>query len=154
MTEVLRLRKHLAQPLSSPQWPAGIRLAPVADIAPDALYAILATAYSDGFGSVPPLAEWWPAITADSEYDPDLCLVAVDDTGQPVGLALCWSSGFIKDIAVSQAACGQGIGEALLHAVFAAFRQRDFEHVDLKVVAANQAAIRLYHRVGMVEIAL
>ena len=149
MTDVLRLRKQLSGALAIPQWPAGIRLAPVSDVAPDALHALLATAYANGFGSVPPLDEWWPAITADTEYDPDLWLVAIDATGQPVGLALCWTSGFIKDIAVSQAARGQGVGEALLHAAFAACHRRGLDHVDLKVIAANHAAIRLYRRVGM-----
>ncbi|WP_244522962.1 GNAT family N-acetyltransferase [Devosia sp. YR412] len=123
-------------------------------VAPEALHAILETAYANGFGSVPAFADWWLSITSDEEYDPALVFIAADETDQPIGLALCWTGGFIKDIAVSQPWRGKGIGESLLHAVFAAFKHRGLEHVDLKVMAANAPAICLYHRVGMVEVAL
>lgn len=152
MPDFLHLRKHLSAPQSEPHWPTGIRLASVTEVAPEALHAILTAAYANGFGSVAPVTEWWPAITADSEYDAGLCFVAVDAAANPVGFALCWNSGFIKDIAVSHGARGQGIGQALLRAVFRACQQRGIDHVDLKVMPANQPAIRLYHRVGMVEV--
>lgn len=154
MGGVLRLRKHLSGPLSAPAWPPSVHLRPVSAVAPEALHAILETAYANGFGSVPAFADWWPSIIADEEYDPELVFIAADETDQPIGLALCWTGGFIKDIAVNQSWRGQGIGENLLHAVFATFEQRGLDHVDLKVMAANAPAIRLYHRAGMVEVAL
>ena len=152
MGDVLRLRKHLSEPQPKPAWPGDIALVPVVDVKPEALHTILEAAYLNGFGSVRSFAQWWPSILSDSEYDPDLLFIAADQSGQPVGLALCWNSGFIKDIAVDNAWRGRGIGESLLHAVFAACHQRGLDHVDLKVVAANAAAIRLYRRVGMVDI--
>lgn len=152
MSNTLRLRKHLSAPQPSPVWPAGVRLAPVGDTRPDALHAILADAYANGFGTVPPTsAEWWTSLTSDSEFDPALVFVAIDVSASPVGLAQCWTSGFVKDLAVVPHWRGKGIGDALLAEAFAAFRDRGLPHVDLKVGAANAPAIGLYLRAGMVE---
>jgi ribosomal protein S18 acetylase RimI-like enzyme len=154
MSGVLRLRKLLSGIQPDPVWPQGATLAPIASVAPQALHAILDTAYANGYGSVPSFADWWPSIIADAEYDPDLLVIAADATGQPIGLALCWTGGFIKDIAVSAAWRSQGIGENLLRTAFATFSRRGLDHVDLKVIAANEPALRLYHRLGMVEVPL
>lgn len=154
MADILRLRKSLAEPQPAPVWPAGITLAPLAAVAPQALHAILTQAYANGFGSVPAFDIWWPQLAGDSEFDPDLVFVATDPSGVPVAVALCWNSGFIKDIAVSPDQRGKGLGEALLRAAFHACQQHGLPHVDLKVVAANAIALRLYRRVGMVEVDL
>lgn len=154
MTDTLRPRKHLIADLAPPAWPAGTRLVSLSKVDPQALHDILAGAYSNGFGSVPPFEPWWTDLTADSEYDPALVFVAADQSDQPVGVAQCWTSGFIKDIAVMPEWRGQGIGETLLREAFHAFRQRGLAQVDLKVVAANAPAIALYRHVGMVEATL
>lgn len=151
MTQILRLRKHLADAPPEPIWPTGARLLPLAETDPRALHTILVHAYVDGFGSTPPFDAWWPNLIADTEYDSDLVFIAADSSGQPIGLALCWTSGFIKDLAVVPQWRGKGIGDALLAEVFSTFHQRGLPHVDLKVVAANAPAIRLYQRAGMVE---
>jgi ribosomal protein S18 acetylase RimI-like enzyme len=124
---------------------------PLPEADPRVLYAILAEAYTNGFGTVRPFERWWPALTTDSEFDPALFFIATDGSSQPLGLAQCWTSGFVKDIAVVPQWRGKGIGDALLGEVFATFRQRGLPHVDLKVVAANAPAIRLYRRMGMVD---
>ena len=150
--DILRMRRHLDADLPSPAaWPNGTRLATLDQVEPLALHAILADAYANGFGSVPAFAEWWPSVETDEEFDPALVFVAVDADGAPIGLALCWSAGFIKDIAVVPAWRGKGVGDALLQQVFGAFLARGLPHVDLKVIAANASAIRLYHRAGMIE---
>ncbi len=155
MSPILRMRKDLVPPLSAPSWPEGISLAPVNQTRPDALHAILADAYRNGFGTVPPAFEdWWTSVTADSEYDPALVFVAVGAAGDPVGLAQCWTSGFIKDLAVVPPWRGRGIGDALLAEVFLELRNRGLSHVDLKVGAANAPALSLYRRAGMVEVPL
>jgi len=151
MTGVIRLRKQLSAIDTPPSWPSSIRLAPVSAIDPADLHALLSASYANGSGTIPPLGEWWPGVIADDEYDPDLAFIATDTSSAPVGLALCWNSGFVKDLAVAGHMRGQGIGEALLRTVFTAFRQRGIVHVDLKVVANNAKAIRLYHRLGMIE---
>lgn len=150
MTRPIRLRKHLSVADQLPSWPAGVYLMQIADVDPNELYALLSASYATGAGSLPPQAQWWPAVTSDEEYDPALVFVAASG-GVPVGVALCWSSGFIKDIAVGAHMRGRGIGEALLRTAFASLRQRGLTHVDLKVMADNAPAIRLYRRLGMIE---
>lgn len=150
MTPAIRLRKHLSAADQLPSCPAGIYFMPIADVNPNELYALLSASYATGAGTLPPQAEWWPGITADAEYDPALVFVA-GSGGVPVGVALCWTSGFIKDIAVSAHMRGRGVGETLLRTAFATLRQRGLAHVDLKVVADNAPAIRLYRRLGMIE---
>lgn len=152
MTDTLRMRKHLDGDVPpATVWPGGARLAALSEVDPRALHAILADAYTNGFGAVAAFTEWWTLVETDDEFDPALVLVAVDSAGSPIGLALCWTSGFVKDLAVVQAWRGKGIGGALLHEAFAAFRERHLPHVDLKVGAANAPALCLYRRVGMVE---
>jgi ribosomal protein S18 acetylase RimI-like enzyme len=60
----------------------------------------------------------------------------------------------LRDLAVHPDMRGRGIGEALLHHVFLAFRDRGAAHVDLKTDADNLGAIRLYERVGMRQVPL
>lgn len=150
MTTSIRLRKYLSAADQLPRWPAGIYLVPIADVDPNELYALLSASYATGAGTLPPQAEWWPGVSSDEEYDPALLFIAAS-SGVPVGLALCWNSGFIKDVAVSAHMRGRGIGEALLRTALATFRRRGLAHADLKVVADNATAIRLYRRLGMIE---
>ena len=151
MTETIRLRKVLEARMPTPIWPSGTRRIPLATADPRTLHAILVAAYANGFGSVPSHEKWWSNVSADTEFDPALVLIAADNDDRPIGLAQCWTSGFIKDIAVAQAWRGKGVGEALLLATFHAFHERGLPHVDLKVMAENVGAIRLYQRVGMVK---
>ena len=151
MTALLRLRKHLATDLPMPKWPTGSRLLPLAGAEPRDLHAILENAYVNGFGSVPPFEPWWTGLTTDSEFDASLVFIAADGDLRPIGVALCWTAGFVKDIGVVSAWRGQGIGEALLREAFRAFHQRGLTQVDLKVMTGNTTAVALYHRVGMVE---
>jgi ribosomal protein S18 acetylase RimI-like enzyme len=101
---------------------------------------------------VAPFDEWLPWVTGDPSYDPALVFVAV--AGDAVaGVAQCWTEGFVKDLAVRPAFRGRGLGEALLHAVFAEFARRGVREVRLKVDADNPTgAVRLYERVGMREL--
>lgn len=145
----VRLRKHLVGPVQPSAFPAGFRLKPfVAEDAP-ALHALLDEAFDDQEDFEP----WWNALRADDEFDPALVFLAVDDRGRLAAAAQCWTSGFVKDLATAQAARGQGLGEALMLTVFSAFKARGAAHVDLKTsMIKNAAAVRLYKRLGMVEV--
>jgi ribosomal protein S18 acetylase RimI-like enzyme len=113
-------------------------------------HRLLALGYADGGGSVAPYHGWWRALTSDTEYDPSLCFVVKTTSGEIVGFAQCWTSAFIKDLAVHPAWRRRGIGEALIHHVFAVFQQRGATTVDLKVEVDNPSgAVRLYERAGM-----
>jgi len=99
---------------------------------------------------VEPFPVWWRGLKGDAEYDPALCFIAVDDHGQIIGVAQCWTSAFLKDLAVSPAFRKRGLGSALLLTVFRTFRARGANCVDLKVEADNPTgAARLYGRHGM-----
>lgn len=154
MSQILRLRKHFTADQTAPDWPAQTHLQPLAEAEPGALHAILAEAYANGFGSVPPLQTWWSTLTADSEFDADLVIIAANSAGQPIGLAQCWTSGFIKDLAVAPDWRGKGIGETLLRQVSWVLQQRGLAAVELKVVAENTHAIALYRRLGMSQVLL
>ncbi len=152
MAGAIRLRKHLsAADLQPETWPAGIERIAVAEADPDALHALLSDCYANGSGIVAPLETWWADTVLDEEYNPDLVFVAATPSGEIAGMLLCWSSGFIKDVAVASHMRGRGIGEAMLRAAFATLQQRGFTQVDLKAMADNTTAIRLYERLGMVE---
>jgi ribosomal protein S18 acetylase RimI-like enzyme len=146
----IRLRKTLAGPLDPPIWPAGI--APAAFDAVDAgqLHELLDHAFPGGL--IPPFRVWLGNLVADTEYDPDLCVPAVGTDGRVAGFIQCWTSGFIKDLAVAPAFRERGLGAALMRHAFALFATRGMAHVDLKVQASAQTARRLYERLGMVEV--
>lgn len=148
------LRKSLTDDLTAPVWPAGTRLA-----AFDATqhlkqaHDLLAEAYRHGGGQVGPFEEWWSSLRQDSEYDPSVFFVVLDENDRVVGLAQCWSSGFLKDLAVAEMWRRRGIGEALLLHAFIAFQARGMKHLDLKVEVDNPTgAVRLYQRLGMAAV--
>jgi len=151
--EVLEMGIELSGAAPEPRWPEGIRLRPFAAErdAPE-VHATLVEAFAGSDERVAPYEEWLPWVTEDPSYDPALVFVAV--AGDAVaGVAQCWTEGFVKDLAVRPAFRGRGLGEALLHAVFAEFARRGVGEVRLKVDADNPTgAVRLYERVGMREL--
>ena len=147
----IRLRKDLGPSFERPVWPRGVRTIPFEPLrhAP-AVHRLLAAAYTDGSGSVPGFPEWWAQLRSDDEYDPQLVFLVVDRRERVVGVAQCWTSGFVKDLAVDQAWRRRGLGTALLLRAFSAFWDRGRDAVDLKVVIDNASgAERLYRNLGM-----
>mgnify|MGYP002277826762 CR=1 FL=1 len=152
MTPFLRMRMDLGSAPQRPAWPAGY--APRKFVLSDAaaLHALLAEAYEDGGGAIGPLSDWRPALLGDAEFDPALAFLAEEEsTGRIAGAALCWTPGFVKDVAVARTARRRGLASALMQAAFAAFRARGLSHVDLKVRPDNASAIALYRSLGMYE---
>jgi ribosomal protein S18 acetylase RimI-like enzyme len=150
---VLRMRRSLAGSLPAPVWPKGFHLIPFEPKrhAPE-VHALLVNAYARGGGYVEPFAIWWPSLSGDAEYDPALCFIAANDQGDVVGVAQCWTSAFIKDLAVGPAWRRRGVGSALLLEVFRIFKARGASIVDLKVDADNPSgALRLYRSHGFEE---
>jgi ribosomal protein S18 acetylase RimI-like enzyme len=149
--ETLRMRVELEAAPSAPAWPAGVAVR--AFRVPDAprLHALLEHGYCNGGGSVPGFDEWLPAVTGDSEFDPELCLLA-EAGDELVAGTICWTSAFVKDIVVHESRRGQRLGEALLLEAFGRLHARGATAVELKVHAGNAPAIRLYERVGMVTV--
>ena len=67
-----------------------------------------------------------------------------------LGVSQCWTSAYIKNLAIHPCAQGMGLGRALLLHTFQVFKQRGEAFVDLKVLESNLRARRLYERAGMV----
>ena len=146
------MHRSLDLPFPAPHWPEGIRLVPFEPQHALAAHALLAGAYAEGGGAVPArFVQWWDAVSTDAECDPELCFVALAEDGSMAGFALCWTSSFVKDIAVAPAHRRKGVGEALLLSAFATLKSRGHARVGLKVKTDNPSgAQRLYERLGFV----
>ncbi|MER9867388.1 GNAT family N-acetyltransferase [Mesorhizobium sp. M0136] len=147
----IRLRKILDDTLLTPRWPEGFFMRGFEAADALALHALLTAVFDDGADG--PFDEWWPRIAGDAEFDPALCFLVIDGKGRLAGAALCWATGFVKDLAVHPEARGKGIAEALMRHAFAVFQARGAAYVDLKTsTVENAAAVRLYQRLGMIEV--
>jgi GNAT superfamily N-acetyltransferase len=147
----LVLRRPMDAPVPPSPLPEGFTLAPITANDATAVHALLKAAYDDRFGTVPesPLT-WWKDLVLDSEYDNSLAMTAkVDD--EIVGFCLCWTSSFVKDIAVDARFRGHGLASALLARAIEALRKRGAEEVVLKVHVHNAIAQRLYRKFGFAQ---
>lgn len=117
----------------------------------EAVHGLLRAVFDD---EEPDFSAWWAARASDPGFDPALVFCVVDRNGTLAAVAWCWASGFLKDLAVARPARRNGLAEGLCNHVFAAFRTRGHQHVDLKTnTVLNADAYRLYRRLGMVEVA-
>ena len=149
--EHVRLRRLLNEPIASPRWPTDVRLMTFTPDHAAAVHALLENSYTDGGGSVAAFSQWWGNLSADGEYDPALCFTAFS-SGHLIGVAQCWTSGYVKDLAVHASWRRRGVATALLLHAFGAFRERGAERVDLKVKANNSGAAALYRLLGMISV--
>lgn len=146
------MRRSLAAPFPEAAWPDGITRVPFQTEHALAAHALLSEAYAPGGGAVASrFVAWWAEVSTDEEFDPSLCLVAMAADGSMAGFALCWTSSFVKDIAVAPAWRRKGVGEALLLTAFKELKARGHDQIGLKVQADNPSgAQRLYDRLGFV----
>ncbi len=145
------LRKDFQEDIVAPAWPVGTHPA-LFDADQHAIKAhdLLAAAYSLGGGYVGSFETWWPTLRDDPEYNPAVFFLALDQTERVIGLAQCWTSAFLKDLAVSEPWRRKGLGKALLLQAFGYFERQGNRHFDLKVEKDNPSgAERLYRRLGM-----
>ena len=99
----------LAGATFAPHWPTGISLKTLADANADQVARDAHGLIAEAFGDMPQDFEaWWQWLGGDDDYDPALVFVAYDGPGRPMGVAQCWASGYLKDLAVAPAARGQG----------------------------------------------
>ncbi len=147
------MRRDLREPLDAAVWPEGVHLLGFAMEHAAAVHDVLAVAYVDGGGSVDAFPAWWSSLSTDAEFDPNLIFVAWDSGFRILGVAQCWTSAFIKDLAVQPDWRRRGLGKALLLHAFGVFKRRGALTVSLKVEPDNPSgAIRLYRRVGMRQV--
>src|SRR3954449_5083613 len=146
--ELLRMRIDLPAEIQAPVWPDDCSVGAFDDSQAVRLHALLQHGYRRGGGSVEAFDRWLPWLIGDSEFDPQLCFLVASRDDLPAA-AICWSSGFVKDLVVRESRRRAGLGENLLRLPFRTFAARGATGVELKVHADNAPAIRLYERVGM-----
>lgn len=150
--DVLAMGRALSGAEPEPGWPEGVAVRTFAPADAAAVHALLDDAYSAWDRSYVPLAhdDWAGVMTGDAEFDPTVWWLA-ERGGTLAGCALWWSSGWLKDIAVSESERGRGLGGSLLQVGLADFARRGVRRVGLKVDAANPTgAPALYERNGFV----
>jgi ribosomal protein S18 acetylase RimI-like enzyme len=137
--DVLRLRLELPA--------VTIELAHLERDAPP-IHSLLGLVY-EGTDDIPAaFDEWLSWWLQDDDWDPAGWFAARAD-GELAGVALCWKTGFVKDLAVHPAYRRRGIGRALLLHVIEEYRRRAVSTIELKVDARNDAALALYESLGM-----
>lgn len=151
MTDHIRMRKHLDGILPRPDWPPGITPISFDAVEPRRIHNVLEAAFP---GLVAPCPDWYANLVGDAEFDAALCVPAVTANGEVAGFVQCWTSSFVKDLAVAPAHRRRGLGEALMRHAFILFAERGAVHVDLKVQLSETPARRLYERLGMVPATL
>jgi len=109
---VLRMRRDLFGEIEQPIWPEWVAVKTFAR-RPDkkeakAAHSVLEAGFWEGGGGAPMFRQWWDALRKDDEFDPSLVFLAIDREGV-VGMAQCWTSAFIKDIAVHRVRGGRGL---------------------------------------------
>lgn len=152
-----RMERDLATGVPDPVWPAGCRARRARrDVDEELLHALNEASFADHWGYTPtPYDEWLHWLLELGEPDPSLWFVAEAD-GRPAGIALCRRAaaepdcGWVSTLGVLREFRGRGIGSALLHHAFGAFRDRGLVRAGLGVDAENTTgAVRLYERAGM-----
>lgn len=134
----------------APEWPPDVTVRTAElDADPPAVHALLELAFRGSPDEEQAYDAWLTWWTDDPEFDPSAWFLA-EAGSELAGVALCWSNGFLKDLAVCPTHRRRGIGRALLLHVFREFRARGAPAVSLKVDAANPTgAARLYEAAGM-----
>lgn len=147
----LKLTMH-AEP-RQPAWPADISVVTFASEYARATHDLLVRAYAGGGGSVAGFDNWYNGLIADSEYDPELAVLVLDQSHRPVAFVQCWNGAFVKDLVVDPGRRREGLGEALLIHVLRLFFHRSQTTVRLKVERNNPSgAEKLYRRIGFSEV--
>ncbi len=149
MAECILMRKALAIAEAAVHWPPGIEVRPWDPARAVAVHDLLLSVRQ--LEPEIEVSAWLAQLAMDPEFDPRLCRLAYSgDT--LVGVAVGWTSSFIRHLAVQPMARRQGLGLALLNDLFNAYRRRDEAFVDLTLLADNTDAYRLYTRAGMDEV--
>ena len=148
-----RMETTFSEEPPAPSWPAGVTVRSGAadeDLRP--FYETSEEAMVDHWGHVPRSFEEWIERRTQSNFDPSLWFLGLDDE-EPVAAVLCSSSdsiGWIDTLAVRSPWRRRGLGYALLTHAFRELYGRGLRRMALGVDAENPTgATRLYERAGM-----
>jgi ribosomal protein S18 acetylase RimI-like enzyme len=141
----------LAVETSSPE---GVEIRTVREGEEEQVYEVHQQSFEDSWmHQREPFEQWAHWFVKDPTSDPSLWFVA-EVEGEIVGVALCrvreGGLGWVSVLGVLRTHRRRGIGEALLRAAFAEFKDRGFGLVGLGVDAESPTgAVGLYERAGM-----
>lgn len=96
--------------------------------------------------------------------NPENFVFVADDNGKIVGHIvgsiqmkndrILDKEGLIDEWFVTESARGTGIGKQLYDALLEVFKEKNCNHVGLKVYSANKNTINLYHKMGFLDLEL
>jgi mycothiol synthase len=148
-TEVLQMEVALDTAPDPPSFPDGVMVRTYADSDARAVMQLLDAAYRSWDDTYAPmqLGDWVAWMTSEG-FDPT-CWWLAGSRGELAGVCLTWKEGWVKDIAVTEAWRGKGLGKAILLHALGEHHRRGTPLVGLKVDSVNPTgAIHLYERVG------
>ena len=137
--------------LESPQLPPGVTIRPFRSGEEHAVYHVIDDAFSEWEGRESrPFEDWRANTLLRPDFDPTLLLVAA--LGDRL-VGACFGThyeteGWLSQIAVDRGQRGQGLGTALLTALFAEFRRRGERRLGLNT-DSRTGALGLYVGLGM-----
>lgn len=156
-----QMRIQLTEKPPAPAWPDGIAIRTYQPGDIEAVYRTDDEAFADHFGHVPEdfetgLARFSHFFLEGEHFDPELWFLAFDGDDM-AAVCLCraqsWEDetiGWVSSLAVRRPWRKRGLGLALLHHSFNAFRERGKQGVGLGVDAQNlTGALNLYKKAGM-----
>lgn len=137
---------------AEPRWPAGITLRTVKPGEDDrSLHAFIQAAFERPGRTAQAFEDWKAFMMRPDTFKPDLWVLALEGE-EIVGACLGFEypeGGWVRQLGVSPAWRGKGLGAALLLNAFAEFKRRGFEQVGLVVESDNPTAMQFYQKVGM-----
>lgn len=139
------MRRDLTAALPLAPWPPGVTCVSLTPRHSLQAHSLLTQSHLLEDGQWLHHPDWLDAFEHNPEFDRSRCFVAID-SDRVVGVITCWTSAFIKDLAVYPDYRNRGIGAALLHHLFVHLKRCGEAAVDLKVMENNQVARRLYEK--------
>jgi ribosomal protein S18 acetylase RimI-like enzyme len=148
-TEVLQMEVVLGSAPDPPRFPDRVMVRTYTDDDARAVKELLDAAYTSWDDTYVPMElDDWVAWMTSEGFDPT-CWWLAGSEGKLGGVCLTWKEGWVKDIAVTDAWRGKGLGKALLLHALGEHHRRGTPLVGLKVDSINPTgAIQLYERVG------
>jgi mycothiol synthase len=151
---IFNMHIDLTNDLPKPELPAGfsIRTTSTSQDEP-AIHALVQEAFDWRERSPQPFDEWKEFMIRPDTYNENLWFLAVKDE-EIIGAILCFqfadsNIGWIRQLAVKKPYRKLGIGRALLHRSFQAFKNLGLPKAGLAVESANANACHFYQTAGM-----
>jgi mycothiol synthase len=149
---IYQMRKEMPSPPDEPQWPHGIHVRTFVPGTDDlATYELVQQAFERPGHPRYSFETWKRHMLRPGSYKPELWTLAFSGEDL-VGVCLAFDypdEGWVRQLGVSDAWRGQGLGSALLKNAFATFYKHGKHRVGLTTESDNPVALAFYEHVGM-----